>query len=93
MGSCRMANVVSHDLFPTKIHEFEYTPEHYDYTNMVQYIESKNQSAPLYQTEDDIHTISFFKDSISLDCQSTKLTWLSNFFLCFNGFLDKIMTL
>ena len=35
----------------------------------------------------------FFKDSISLDCQSTKLTWLSNFFLCFNGFLDKIMTL
>jgi len=60
--SCRMANVVSHDLFPTKIHEFEYTPEHYDYTNMVQYIESKNQSAPLYQTEDDIHTISFFKD-------------------------------
>ena len=57
-----MANVVSHDLFPTKIHEFEYTPEHYDYTNMVQYIESKNQSAPLYQTEDDIHTISFFKE-------------------------------
>jgi|TARA_R110002167_G_scaffold145528_1_gene336494 uncharacterized protein (TIGR02466 family) len=57
-----MVNVVSHDLFPTRIHEFEYTPSQYDFNNMVQYIENKKISAPLTQTEDDIHIISFFRD-------------------------------
>jgi uncharacterized protein (TIGR02466 family) len=57
-----MANVVSHDLFPTKIHEFEYTPLEYDFNNMVQFIENKDDSVQLSQTEDNIHIISFFKN-------------------------------
>ena len=57
-----MVDVVSHDLFPTKIHEFEYTPTQYAFTNMSEYIESKDQNIPLSQTEDNLHIMSFFKD-------------------------------
>tara|TARA_B100000780_G_C21044917_1_gene419432 strand:+ start:419 stop:1036 length:618 start_codon:yes stop_codon:yes gene_type:complete len=57
-----MVDVISHEIFPTRIHEFEYKPDSYQFSNMVQYIKNKDQSTPLYQTEDDIHNMSFFQD-------------------------------
>jgi len=56
-----MVDVVSHTLFPTKIYEFEYKPDSYEFINMMGYIETENSFNSLHQTEDDIHNMSFFK--------------------------------
>ena len=58
-----MVDVVSHNLFPTVIHEFHLDTPIDDKMQMVSYIKnSKIKPNGMIQTEDDIHKISYFKN-------------------------------
>tara|TARA_B100000029_G_scaffold264199_1_gene260399 strand:+ start:3609 stop:4208 length:600 start_codon:yes stop_codon:yes gene_type:complete len=56
-----MANVKTHELFPTLLHEFSLKINKYDSIQMKNYIKHNKKNESLYQTEDDIHITSFFQ--------------------------------
>lgn len=56
-----MANVKRHELFPTVIHEFFIKINEHEKNNMIYHIQEGYNNEALYQTDDDLHHISFFQ--------------------------------
>ena len=61
MEYSNLVDVKKHEMFPTVIHSFSLDIDDYDMKNMTGYIKNSQTKVDLYQTEDDIHVISFFK--------------------------------
>ena len=58
-----MVDVVSHNLFPTVVHQFTLDISYLDKKQMISYInEGKLKPNGMKQTEDDIHKMSYFKN-------------------------------
>ena len=58
-----MVDVVSHNLFPTVVHQFTLDISSLDKKQMISYInEVKLKPNGMKQTEDDIHKMSYFKN-------------------------------
>ena len=57
-----MVDVVSHNLFPTVVHQFTLDISYLDKKQMISYInEGKLKPNGMKQTEDDLHVMSYFK--------------------------------
>ena len=58
-----MVDVVSHNLFPTVVHQFTLDISSFDKKQMILYVnEGKLKPNGMKQTEDDVHKISYFKN-------------------------------